>query len=158
MIAYRARQMRDNTAMEGDAAIILVIVLGALACFFPKVVFPVFGGATLFTGLMTFILIVFGSEESRLIRFFFANPVMILLGTISYGVYLCHFPVIWMLQNGLPQLSSQPFLMFVSVAALASLISTATYLMIERPGSRFGQWIWRRRGTPASLNWSSRRT
>ena len=48
-------------------------------------------------------LIVFGSPKSPLVRHFFCNAFVVCLGTISYGIYLCHYPISKALQKKRPK-------------------------------------------------------
>jgi peptidoglycan/LPS O-acetylase OafA/YrhL len=74
-------------------------------------------------------------------RFLFANPVAVAIGTISYSLYLWHYPVVeWMRSAGLG------YGMFFAVAIpLALAASALSYFLVERPFLGSG----RARGDPA---------
>lgn len=67
------------------------------------------------------------------------------LGTISYGIYLWHFPVLIALTNSAPPWSGPTLLAWVSVGTL--LLASLSWHWLERPNIRRAQSI----GTPQGL-------
>ena len=70
---------------------------------------------------------------------FFANRIMVWLGTISYSIYLWHFPILsWLASTTLVRQAGVTFdSMFASLLtiglALALAVSAVSYYIIERP-------------------------
>ena len=60
-----------------------------------------------------------------------ANPVFVYLGTISYGLYLWHFPLYSLLDAGRMHLYALP-LLAVRMSATV-VVATASYYLVERP-------------------------
>lgn len=53
----------------------------------------------LFFSILTFVLILCGSDSSQFFRWLFANKIVMFLGMISYGIYLCHVPLLVILER-----------------------------------------------------------
>jgi peptidoglycan/LPS O-acetylase OafA/YrhL len=79
-------------------------------------------------------------------------PPLRFLGTISYGVYLWHLPVLlWLRTRG--QLSDRPLDALVAVLLPTLAIATASWYLVERPCLRLHRRrspTWRREPVPAS--------
>lgn len=88
--------------------------------------------------VFTFALICLGSAKNVIYQRMFTTKACIFLGTISYGVYLCHLPI-----SGLvTRLGFEPAdatLKFLLVSALSVLASLVTYRVIERPFQLLGK-------------------
>ncbi len=95
-------------------------------------------GIALVYGLVAFLLIypaVFGPQDRGGIRRFLQHPVMVFLGTISYGIYLWHMVFVkeverWT-RNG--WLSSSVFVWLPVVVALVVPTAALSYYLIEKP-------------------------
>jgi peptidoglycan/LPS O-acetylase OafA/YrhL len=71
----------------------------------------------------------------RVARWLFANRVAVLLGTISYSLYLWHFPVVeWLRPAGLGYAA-----FFAAAIPLAIAASALSYLLVERPFLKTGK-------------------
>jgi len=89
-------------------------------------------------GLVPFFLLfpaVFGPQDRGGIRRFLQLPVMVWLGTVSYGIYLWHLIYVkeverWTLSGSL---STNLFVWLPVVFSLTVLTATASYYLIERP-------------------------
>lgn len=69
---------------------------------------------------------------SRLTRAVLANPVVLFLGRVSYGVYLWHIAVIYFLNGSM--MGAGSFAVFwPQVLAWTLLAATASYYLVERP-------------------------
>ena len=63
-------------------------------------------------------------------RWLFANRVAVFLGTISYSLYLWHYPIVEWLRPA----ASQGFAMFFAIAIPACIAASAlSYVLVERP-------------------------
>ncbi|HUA72038.1 MAG TPA: acyltransferase [Solirubrobacteraceae bacterium] len=67
-----------------------------------------------------------------------ASPVAVWVGTISYGIYLWHFPALELIERAvLPQPASASVaslaLVWLAVAAAAIVLGAASYYLVERP-------------------------
>jgi peptidoglycan/LPS O-acetylase OafA/YrhL len=74
------------------------------------------------------------------------------LGEISYSIYLIHAIVLWVvMENALPHLSAFQLttkwfvISAVGITPILVLISSASYLLIERPLINIGRQLSRRR-------------
>ena len=69
-----------------------------------------------------------------------AHPRMLWLGEISYGVYIVHWPV-WFLLSALAasalHLSANNPVLFVAYLALVLIVAGASFVYLERPARRF---------------------
>lgn len=100
------------------------------------------GLAALLTCLSTLLVIVFGVPSkflsNKLSKFF------VYIGTISYSIYLVHFPVISLYfyePFAGTRLSNGNLLDSFKVFLIISLLSIALYYLVEKPGPKFRQSI-----------------
>jgi peptidoglycan/LPS O-acetylase OafA/YrhL len=90
-------------------------------------------------GLVVAALLLMGpavlADAKRLVHRLLANEVAIFLGTVSYGIYLWHFPVVnWLATSPVVISSPAPELTLTIVAfPLAMRCGTASWYLIERP-------------------------
>ena len=98
---------------------------------------PIFYLWTPLLSLGTVLLILAGTGGSRVALALFANRPIVFTGLVSYSVYLWHFPVLEWLGAGLGDGATGSFarLLLISLPAVL-LISTISYLAVERPGMR----------------------
>ncbi|NWE49438.1 acyltransferase family protein [Pseudomonas gingeri] len=137
--AYRARGLFSQSGRLGN----LVFLVGTLLL----VVYPFeldrmnnfFRSDFFFMSYLTFAMIVFGTSKSFLFRVVLTNRAVLFYGTISYGVYLCHMPIMTLLQKVFPEIAGSEFLYFIVVVLACSTVSLLTYYAIERPGGEFGK-------------------
>jgi peptidoglycan/LPS O-acetylase OafA/YrhL len=74
-------------------------------------------------------------SAGRLVNLLLANRVAVFLGTISYGIYLYHFPiVVWLVGTGFVARSPAPVVLtgLITLAASVSL-GTVSWYLIEKP-------------------------
>lgn len=90
------------------------------------------GGAALL-GVASLAWIWAATQDGRAARLLGARP-LVGLGVISYGVYLWHWPILWMVRRGGGSGGGAD----VVVVALTLAVSIASYLLIERPIRRSG--------------------
>ena len=62
------------------------------------------------------------------------------LGAISYGVYLWHWPIFYVLDAG--RLGLSPWPLFAVRTAVTIAVATASYLLVEQPIRRRGWRGW----------------
>jgi len=76
------------------------------------------------------VAIVLSSVAARVL---FANPVMVFLGTISYSIYLWHYPIgIWVMKN--VDMAGMTLAKFSAIVIpLVIVVSAISYYAIERP-------------------------
>ena len=79
--------------------------------------------------------VVFHGFKSRLAFWLLGNKTMVFFGTISYGLYLYHYPVLYFLQWTNPQRHGLPVPVAsgLAVFALCLLIPTVSWFLIESP-------------------------
>lgn len=86
-------------------------------------------GVSVLSALVILALALPGGILSRLL----SAPPLVWLGTRSYGIYLWHFPLIYLL--GATSRSAEPWRLPAALA-LTALLSELTYRLVERPSSR----------------------
>jgi len=89
-------------------------------------------GGFFLTELCALVVIACGTQGSRsLVARLLSTRPLVLLGTISYGVYLWHWPINCVL--GPERFSDHPFLMHTARAVLLLLVATLSYRFYEKP-------------------------
>jgi peptidoglycan/LPS O-acetylase OafA/YrhL len=137
--AYRLREYFRRSNSIGNYAILAVFSLLLVYVASPGFIKWAFLDEFIFISILTFVLILFGSSKSILLRSVFENKVILFLGAISYGVYLSHFPLIELSAKlGITFMGSAT-LKFFAIAIAATGVSTLTYYLIERPSLAFGR-------------------
>jgi peptidoglycan/LPS O-acetylase OafA/YrhL len=135
--SYRLRESSVEFTRWGNVALLICVV--SLVAF---IVLPLSKSsdiAYVFFSVISMVLIIFGSNNSSWFRGILTNKVAMFLGTISYGIYLCHMPILAALSHlNIPSLESRP-LQFVIVSVSAVAVATVTYFLIERPGVLVGK-------------------
>ncbi len=99
-------------------------------------------------GLFLLLPAVFGPPRTGLVRRLLASHVLSLIGLVSYGVYLWHQLVLQELQAHTSwKVQHAPFLQLLLVTtAVTIVVSTVSYLFVERPGIAVGhRWLLRQR-------------
>jgi peptidoglycan/LPS O-acetylase OafA/YrhL len=99
-------------------------------------------------GLFLLLPAVFGRPRSGVVRRLLASRVLSLIGLVSYGIYLWHQLVVSQIQKHTSwTLFHAPFLGLLAVTiAITLVVSTITYLAVERPGIAVGhRWLLRQR-------------
>jgi len=132
--AYRIRQWRRFSAHSATvAALAAPMAIFAMACL-PRL--PSHTLTSLVFSGLSFALIVFGDQGSSLYRNVFCNRAIQLTGTISYGIYLSHMPLLRLLLH--PQLSHDfhPLLGFAILTTCTLVVSALGYIVVEQPSSR----------------------
>lgn len=84
--------------------------------------------------LATGMIIISGRGEAMPVRLILLNPLVLLIGTVSYSVYLFHLFAINFAKNFV----SAPIPLFPIAVAVSVAIACVTYLLIERPSIRLG--------------------
>lgn len=137
--AYRVRQWRHFSAAAGTVAVLIVPVsILAWSCLAgppSRTVTYLF-----FTGL-SFGLIVFGEQGSRVFRRVFCNRGVLFIGTVSYGIYLSHMPLLRLLPHQQLSHDFHPFVAFALLTTCSLAVSALTYLAIERPFGRLARGL-----------------
>jgi peptidoglycan/LPS O-acetylase OafA/YrhL len=74
-------------------------------------------------------------DSKRLVRALLANRVLVYAGTISYGIYLYHYPILnWALSTHLAQTAARPAATGGLITlALAVALGSASWFGVERP-------------------------
>lgn len=118
---------------------------GAIGMFALAVSFK-FTGRGEIIGLATAVLLVTASTTRvpALTRVL-AAPVMLFIGSISYSIYLAH-PLVIALFHSAGINTGSGFVDFLAIYAVTLLLSTMTYVVIERPTNRAGAWLANRDG------------
>jgi peptidoglycan/LPS O-acetylase OafA/YrhL len=100
-----------------------------------------------------FALLIYGVAHERILTKFLDLSWLRFLGKISYGMYVYHFPVLWLTANLLEERAQGTIehWIYVGVSLFATiLISTLSYYLLERPilnlKDRFFSW------SPAEAN------
>ena len=117
------------------------LVYGGIAIFLAVCLFR-FGNPPTMIALATF-LIICGFAPSHHLNRVLANRCMLFLGTVSYGLYLVHFPIIYVFDS--VSVESQGFVGFIAVFLTAIVVSVILFHLVERPSN---QWV-KRNVTPS---------
>ncbi|HWU63562.1 MAG TPA: acyltransferase [Ensifer sp.] len=132
--AFEVRKHIKHNGLMGDLAFVFCLLVILVYVPFRRH-FPIdLQDKYVFSSLLAFTAIVFGSAESRLFRWFFENRAAQFLGMISYGLYLCHFPIIRMLGNS--GIAVNETAHFLIVSGTSIIVAWATYILIEVPANR----------------------
>lgn len=92
-----------------------------------------------FSTLFAFLLLLVGSSKEVLCRWVFCNPIALNIGTVSYGVYLSHSPLLELLKYlDLPALKNE-LVLFVVLALTSIALSMVLYIFLERPCTKVGK-------------------
>jgi peptidoglycan/LPS O-acetylase OafA/YrhL len=137
--AFRLRESGVDYARFGNYVLSVSILFLVAFIISPVSKFSISVIPYIFFSILAFVLIVFGSSSSILFNWLFANKVSIYIGTISYGIYLCHIPLLILIQRYGLVATNNLTLMFLFVFLSAVFVSTLTYYLIERPGFRMGR-------------------
>lgn len=139
--AFRLRDLFSKSGLMGDSIFCLSAVSVFVYCAYPAAVQIVFRDEFFFMSWLSFALIVFGTSESFLFRNVMACKALVFLGTISYGIYLCHMPIINLISKIAPELSIYKSAFFVVITVGSCCVSLLTYHVIEKPGGSLGRKI-----------------
>ena len=91
-------------------------------------------------------LIATGSRASAACNMLFCNPALLFIGTISYGLYLSHYPILRHLRHAGIVTADDAVASFIWTATVATVVSTMAYYICERPGQRLAlAWMTGRR-------------
>jgi peptidoglycan/LPS O-acetylase OafA/YrhL len=139
IVAFRLRESGTNFARWGNIAISVSIMILALVIYSighsSKFVY-------VYISLQTFIFILFGSSSNQLYRWLFTNKIVVYLGSISYGIYLCHLPLLTLLTRfNLVSVDGGPW-KFLILSVSAVVVSSLTYFLIERPSQLLGKILY----------------
>lgn len=89
----------------------------------------------LFMGLAGALLVfpaVFGAQDRSALRWLLRTPVLVVLGVVSYGIYLYHLPLI-NAAEGWSWMPAARIVQVVVVFGLTVVAATASYWIVERP-------------------------
>jgi peptidoglycan/LPS O-acetylase OafA/YrhL len=89
--------------------------------------------------LSTFLLLVYGSNEDAICRHLFMSKLVLVLGTLSYGIYLAHLLMNNFFSGVFAPGASGDLMRFLAVAASTSFIAWGTYKGIEGPSERWSK-------------------
>ena len=137
--AYKLRHTFEVSVRIANLVLVLVLVLVAAFVMHPSLINRIFFNEFVFISAATFALIVFGSQKSGLFRWIFASRLVIFLGVVSYGVYLSHLMMLWIITPYTQNMT----LRFLLVAIAATIVSTLTYYLVERPSMALGRRFFR---------------
>jgi peptidoglycan/LPS O-acetylase OafA/YrhL len=85
------------------------------------------------------------SFEGQAASFIFGNPISLLLGEVSYSIYMCHILVLAVLDAFIKPLPLGQASMWMHTGVLAGavaavlLASYALYVVVERPARKWGR-------------------
>ncbi len=99
-------------------------------------------GATLVKDVIavaTLLIIAFHRPDSPMTATLLESAPLLFLGTISYSLYLLHFPLIGYFEGYWREFTGAGIGHFLATLALTTVASTITYLLIERPFNRWGR-------------------
>ncbi len=130
-------------------AVYLAIFLFGYVVFFRPVFLSVSGPAgitfdaiPLVAGFAVFVMLAaFREETFPLLRRLLTGKPALLLGSVSYSIYLTHFLVVSALKQHFPVWENGGVWLFVLALGLSVGISLVTYRLIEQPTNRLGRRV-----------------
>lgn len=137
--AYKLRAHLPKTNFIGNIVFVVSMILVLAYVVNPKLLSELVRDSFNMVTVVTFVMLVFGTQNSVLFRWFLANRLALFVGTISYGLYLSHAPIIEFISINYRGLSERVDVLFFVVAFVCCVISTATYYVVERPGQKLGR-------------------
>jgi peptidoglycan/LPS O-acetylase OafA/YrhL len=130
--AFRFRNICKHSNGVGNFVLTMSVVLVGVYVWHPTVVIRLFYDEFIFVSVLTTALILFGTNKSLLFRLFFNNSAVQFLGVLSYGIYLCHMPLLSLIARIDVPIISNLTLRFVLVSMLSVLISSLTFYLFEQ--------------------------
>lgn len=137
--AYRFRKYCNHSNSIGNLVVVLSIALIGMYVGHPELVTKIFYDQFVFTSLITTILILFGTNKSYFFSLIFGNSITQFVGVISYGIYLCHLPLLSLISRYDLSSFESSLVRFILVAGSAILISTLTYYLFELRCAHIGR-------------------
>lgn len=143
--AYRFRDICKHSNAHGNCVLALSIVLVGVYVWHPTIITKLFYNEFIFVSVVTTALILFGTNKSLLFRLILNNSAVQFLGVVSYGIYLCHLPLLSLIARINEPILSNPVFRFVLVSMLAVFVSALTYYLFEQRfisiGKNFGRRV-----------------
>ena len=127
----------------GALSIVAVLLLAGIVATTPESAGWLYRGGFLAVGLVVAVVIAASASDGLVARGLSWRP-LVLLGLISYGVYLWHWPVIVLVNAQRTGLTGLP--LTLAQIALTLGVATASYVLVERPirhgalRRHFGRW------------------
>jgi len=137
MFSYRARPYIFFNSRTLNIVFIIMFSVILIYIFNPRIFKIIFIDEIIFIEIITCAFILFSSENTKFIQIFFTNKFVIFIGTISYGVYLSHMPILIFLNKCDFNFLNNDLLKFITLCALTICVSTITYYIIEVPAKLF---------------------
>jgi peptidoglycan/LPS O-acetylase OafA/YrhL len=145
LLAYLAHHRRlAGGAVELKAWLGAALLAASAALLDPLRDFP---GAWALLPVMGTVLVVWAGPCAWINRRVLAHPAAVLLGLISYPLYLWHWPLLAfarIVHGGEP-----PLALRVALCALSVLLAWMTYELLEKKVRHAGRWALQRRAVPA---------
>ena len=143
--AYRFRNICRHSNAVGNCVIALSVALVGVYVSHPRIILKIFYDEFIFVSLVTTGLIMFGTNKSFIFRFIFTNSAAQFLGVVSYGVYLCHLPLLSLIARLDEPILNNLTLLFILLSTLSVFVSTLTYYLFEQKfifiGKLFGKRV-----------------
>ena len=158
--AVRSRAGRWTLIVLGMVGLLVLIVLSSLLEGTSWLAYR--GGFALSAALAAAVIAAVVCVPDGLMAKALSNRPLVWLGTISYGVYLWHYPVFVFVDNERTGLAGPSLLLLRTVVTLG--LASASFYLVERPviegssGGRSGPWSRRPRSSapPRQSSWSGR--
>jgi peptidoglycan/LPS O-acetylase OafA/YrhL len=93
----------------------------------------------LVVSLITFLFLVYGSNEDFFCRHLFLSRLALVLGTLSYGIYLSHMIVLHFLTGLFSADALGQFLQMLSLVIFSAAAAWMAYWAIEQPSERWAK-------------------
>jgi len=134
LLALSPGLIRALRRSPGPARIVATAALVAIPVTASRLVAlgPVSRGLVV-TGVTLALLAALEAAPGGPARFALTRPTAVALGRISYGIYLWHWPVIWVLDR---EFSATPVETFAVTVTVATGLAAASHLLLEQPVRR----------------------
>lgn len=142
--AYRLREWYgEQLSVLGESAIAVALALVAVFVIKPGLITYFFHDEMIFVSAITFILLATLSPDGNFCRRLFLGQSVQVIGVLSFGMYLAHWPVILLSPKlGIPYADFWPPVKFAYLVVVSGALSAITLLALELPCQRFGRQLW----------------
>jgi peptidoglycan/LPS O-acetylase OafA/YrhL len=138
--AFRFRERYPNLTRWQNLAWVFLVLAFSVLLSVPRSMMHQL--SYVFFSSVSFVIIIFGSRDNLIVRCVLENKAALLLGALSYGIYLSHLTIIGL--NDRWHFAQQSGAKFALTLFCSIGISAVAYVCVERPALAFGKKIYKR--------------
>ena len=136
--AFRLRQSDYDFTKWADLILVGCLLATILAIFKLD---PDSSNSYVFFSTVTFLIILCGTDSNQFYSRVFTNKVVLYLGTISYGIYLSHLPLLVLLNRYNLVTEDFMFNKLIVLSLFTVIASTVSNFFIEQPFQSLGKFL-----------------